>query len=129
MFVRYVLVSGFCLAVDFSLFLAFLSAGMAPAVAGAIGYLAGATSHYFLSVDLVFRSENRKFANMRAVELTLYLLTAAIGTGLTAVIIWIVLSLVSSTDAMIAKAIAAMVTFAAIYLIRSRLLMREARAI
>lgn len=125
MFLRYALVSAGCLLVDFGVFLAGLALGSAPAAAGAVGYLCGAAAHYFLSAGYVFPSGHRRFSHMRAVECSLYLLTALVGTGLTAVVILAVLMLAPGA-AVVAKVIAVFVTFATVYLVRARLLMRDA---
>ncbi len=126
MLVRYVLVSGVCLLIDFSLYLAAIRLGVPAAPAGAVGYMIGAVSHYFLSATFVFQSGRRQFIDVRTVEFSLYIMTALVGTVLTTAIIWLMVNLLPSSSVVAAKIVAIGLTFGTIYLIRARFVMRSA---
>ena len=112
---RYGAVSLFALAVDFGTFLTLCALTLAPPVAGIAGYLAGLLVNYSLSSRYVFdlahslKSDQRRFAE--------FLLTGLLGLIITACVIGI-LTEVCGAPAIIAKAAAVGVSFAAVFAMR-----------
>ena len=56
-YTRYVGASVVSLGVDFCIFMAALSLGVQPALAAAIGYIAGIVCHWLISSRMVFTSQ------------------------------------------------------------------------
>ncbi|MDX2201911.1 MAG: GtrA family protein [Hyphomicrobiaceae bacterium] len=112
---RYAGASVTALAADTGVYLVLGGLGLAPAIAGGIGYLIGLALHYALSVSLVFdarasgKRHRRLVAEFAASGLAGLALTAAviaIGTGLLGLAL------------LPAKAAAVAISFAAVYALR-----------
>lgn len=125
-FLRYLLASVGALAVDMGSFLLLLSAGLAAAVASAIGYSLGILAHWLLSSRTVFadtvaergRARNAQKAGfIGSALLGLLLTTAMVGAGDAA-----------GLDPRIAKLAAIGVSFLATWIVRSRFVFRAPRA-
>lgn len=127
-FLRYLAVSAVCLLFDFGLFMAMVRAGVPTVVAGAAGYLSGAVLHYVLSVKHVFVWADRRFSDSRPAEAMFYVASASIGTGLTTLTIFLLLKAFPETSAAASKAVAMAVSFSVVYLVRSKILMRDTAA-
>jgi putative flippase GtrA len=118
LYVRYVGASAAALAVDFSLFMAALSVGVAPAVAAAAGYLAGIAAHWLLSSRLVFVGRVAQTAGGRWQQQALFLGSAFVGLAITMAVVGIGSRL--GYDPRLAKIVAIGVSFQATYILRKR---------
>ncbi len=121
-FIRYVLASVGALAVDMGCFLALLSAGMWAAGASAIGYTAGIVAHWLMSSRAVFTGNVAERGLARTRQKALFVISALAGLGLTTAIVWT--GDVSGMDPRVAKLIAIVVSFAATWLLRSKVVFR-----
>ncbi|MDT9012342.1 GtrA family protein [Novosphingobium sp. APW14] len=118
----YLLVSTVALASDTAAFLALLSAGLAPAQAGAAGYSFGIVAHWILSSRLVFAPRAAPGGTARMRQKTEFIGSALIGLVLTTLIVG--LGDQASTDPRLAKSAAIAVSFTATWLLRSRVVFR-----
>ncbi len=116
--IRYLIASVGALAVDVGCFLALLALGTWPATASAIGYCAGIVAHWLLSSRAVFADSvaARGMARMR--QKTMFVLSALLGLGLTAGIVWA--GDAAGLDPRGAKLVAIALSFAATWVLRSR---------
>jgi len=117
-FLRYILASVGALAVDFGIFLMMLSSGTQAAVASAFGYAFGILAHWLLSSRAVFHDTVAKEKRARTKQKALFVISALVGLVLTAGIVGIADA--SGIDPRIAKLVAIVVSFAATYILRAR---------
>lgn len=120
--VRYLMASVGALAVDMGCFLALLALGTWPATASAIGYCAGIVAHWLLSSRTVFADTvaARGLARMR--QKTMFVASALLGLVLTYAIVWT--GDMAGIDPRAAKLVAIAVSFAATWLLRSKIVFR-----
>lgn len=121
-FLRYVLASVGALAVDMGSFLALLKLGVWPATAGALGYGAGIVAHWLLSSRTVFSDTVAERGMARTKQKAAFVVSALIGLALTTLIVWA--GHAGGIDPRIAKLAAIVVSFAATWLLRSRIVFR-----
>jgi putative flippase GtrA len=121
--IRYLLASVGALAVDIGCFLALLAAGMWPASASAAGYCAGIVAHWLLSSRAVFADTVAARGLARTRQKAMFVISALVGLGLTAGIVWAGDS--SGLDPRAAKLVAVAVSFAATWMLRSKIVFRE----
>ena len=120
--VRYLLASIGALAVDVGAFLALLSLGMWAAGASAIGYCLGIAAHWVLSSRAVFIGNVAAPGAARNRQKALFVISALVGLGLTAAIVWAGDN--SGFDPRIAKLLAIALSFIATWILRSRVVFR-----
>lgn len=121
-FIRYLLASIGALAVDMGSFLALLSLGLWPAWAGAMGYCLGIVAHWLLSSRAVFTDTVAEGGKARARQKALFVASALLGLALTTAIVWVGHG--AGIDPRLAKLAAIAVSFAATWLLRSRVIFR-----
>jgi len=121
-FVRYLLASVGALAVDMGSFLALLSLGLWPALAGASGYCLGIVAHWLLSSRAVFGDSVAGQGSARTRQKALFVMSALVGLALTTLIVWAGHGM--GIDPRLAKLAAIAVSFAATWLLRSRVIFR-----
>lgn len=121
--IRYLLASAGALAVDMGSFMALLSAGVEAILASAAGYSLGIAAHWLLSSRKVFTGQvaDRGFARTR--QKALFAASALLGLGLTTLIVGA--GAAAGIDPRLAKLVAIGVSFAAVWLLRSRIVFRE----
>lgn len=117
--IRYLLASVGALAVDMSTFLALLAIGMWPAGASAVGYAAGIAAHWLMSSRAVFADRIADRGLARTQQKVLFVASALLGLGLTTGIVFAGDS--AGLDPRAAKLVAIAVSFAATWLLRSRI--------
>lgn len=122
-FVRYVLASVGALAADIATFLALLSLGLTALPASAIGYCVGILAHWLLSSRTVFTSNVAAGGMARTRQKALFVVSALIGLTLTIAIVTAGVSV--GFDSRLAKGAAIIVSFAATWLMRSRIVFRS----
>lgn len=122
-FVRYVLASVGALAVDVCSFLGFMTLGVAPAPASAMGYSLGILAHWLMSSRAVFQDSVAERGAARTRQKALFVISALIGLALTTAIVgagdW------SGVDPRIAKGVAIVVSFFATWLLRAKVVFRS----
>ena len=121
-FIRYILASVGALAVDVGVFLALLSFGMLAAAASAVGYSAGILAHWLMSSRAVFQDTVATGGMARTRQKALFVISALVGLALTTLIVGV--GDYAGGDPRIAKVIAIGVSFAATWLLRSRIVFR-----
>lgn len=113
-YLRYILASVGALAIDMGMFLLLMRGGMAPMPASLIGYSAGIAVHWLLSSRAVFTdAKGRDDGHRRKI---LFLLSALLGLGLTALIVGGFEQ--AGIDPRIGKIVAVAVSFQAVWLLR-----------
>lgn len=117
-YVRYIAASAAALGVDFAVFMAALSLGLPPALAAAIGYVAGIICHWVISTRAVFVGRVAETSAGRRNQQALFLGTALAGLSITTAIVGLGSHL--GLDPRIAKVIAIGVSFQVTYLLRKR---------
>lgn len=117
-YTRYVGASVVSLGVDFSTFMAALSLGVPPALAAAIGYIAGIVCHWLISSRMVFTAQLAETAAGRRQQQGLFVLSALVGLGITTGIVG--LGSHYGFDPRLAKAVAIVVSFQATYVLRRK---------
>jgi putative flippase GtrA len=115
---RYVAASAAALSVDFATFLAMLQVGMPPAIAAAVGYVAGIACHWILSSRLVFVGRVSETPAARRQQQALFLGSALVGLAVTTAIVG--LSSHFLIDPRLAKIIAIGVSFQVTYVLRKK---------
>jgi putative flippase GtrA len=110
---RYLVASVVALAVDVAVYTLLVQAAVVPSGAGAAGYLVGLLVHYRLSAGWVFRGGDRRVVP----TLAKFAVSGLIGLLTTAAII-AALTMSGLAGALVAKAIAVVVSFVAVFLIR-----------
>ena len=121
-FIRYVLASVGALAVDMGCFLALLTAGMWAAGASALAYGAGILAHWLLSSRAVFVGSVATRGAERTRQKALFVASAMVGLALTTAIVWTGDN--AGIDPRLAKLAAIVVSFAATWLLRSKIVFR-----
>jgi putative flippase GtrA len=117
-YLRYVAASGAALAVDFALFMATLSMGVAPAVAAACGYLMGIICHWLLSSRLVFAAQLAQASIQRRQQQALFVGSAFVGLAITMTIVGI--GSRYGLDPRLAKIVAIAASFQVTYILRKK---------
>ena len=117
-YTRYVGASVVSLGVDFCIFMAALSLGVQPALAAAIGYIAGIVCHWLNSSRMVFTSQLSSTAVGRRQQQGLFVLSALVGLGITTGIVG--LGSRYGLDPRVAKGVAIVVSFQATYVLRRK---------
>ena len=117
-YVRYIAASAAALAVDFAAFMVAMSLGVPPAIAAALGYICGIGCHWFISSRAVFVGQVAVDAAGRRQQQALFVLSALVGLGITTAIVG--LGSRYGLDPRFAKAIAIVVSFQAIYVLRKK---------
>ncbi|MBS0235074.1 MAG: GtrA family protein [Proteobacteria bacterium] len=112
---RYSAVSVLALAVDFGVYVGLCRSAVNAPVAGIVGYAAGMLAHYVLSSTFVFdvnhsqKSMQRRFVGFMASGLLGLMLTGAVIAALTEYF---------AAPAIVAKAVAVVMSFLAVFLLR-----------
>lgn len=122
-FVRYGLASVGALAVDLASFLALLALGASAAAASAIGYALGILAHWLLSSRAVFAENVAARGAARTRQKALFVGSALIGLALTTGIVGAADG--AGIDPRLAKLVAIAVSFAATWVLRSRIVFRS----
>jgi putative flippase GtrA len=120
--IRYGLASVGALAVDIAAFLALLAIGMAAGPASALGYSLGILAHWLLSSRVVFQDNVAVGGMARARQKALFVISALMGLAITTAIVAGGVHI--GADPRIAKGAAIIVSFAATWLARSRIVFR-----
>jgi putative flippase GtrA len=115
---RYIAASVVSLGIDFGTFMIALTLGVPPALAAAIGYIAGIGCHWIISSRLVFTGRVADVGAGRRQQQALFVLSALVGLGITTGIVG--LGSRYGLDPRIAKGIAIVVSFQATYVLRRR---------
>lgn len=121
--VRYGLASVGALAVDFGSFLTLLALGIPAAAASALGYSLGIAVHWLLSSRAVFADGVAVRGVQRTRQKAMFVGSAMIGLGLTTAIVGI--GDIAGFDPRAAKLVAIAVSFAATWLLRSKVVFRS----
>jgi len=121
-FLRYVLASAGALAVDIGTFLALLSLSAGSMAASASGYSLGIVAHWMLSSRAVFQDTTAAGGVARTQQKALFVVSALIGLALTTAIVGAGDRL--GVDPRAAKVFAIAITFAIVWLLRSRIVFR-----
>ena len=121
---RYLIASVGALAVDMGLFLALLSLGSWPAGASAASYCAGILAHWLMSSRAVFIGGVAERGIARTRQKALFVISALAGLALTTAIVWTGDN--AGMDPRIAKLIAIAVSFVVTWLLRSKIVFRQA---
>jgi putative flippase GtrA len=115
---RYIAASAVSLGVDFGTFMVALTLGVPPALAAAIGYIAGIASHWLFSSRLVFTGSVADVGAARRNQQALFVLSALVGLGITTAIVG--LGSRYGLDPRLAKGVAVVVSFQATYVLRRK---------
>ena len=121
---RYLFASVGALAVDMGSFLALLALGTAAAPASAAGYALGIVAHWLASSRTVFVDGVAERGAERTRQKALFVGSALVGLALTTAIVATGTSL--GFDPRLAKLVAIVFSFAATWLLRSRIVFRAA---
>lgn len=119
---RYAIASLGALAIDYGSFLALLGLHVAPAPASASGYTLGIVAHWMLSSRKVFADQLAPSGLARTRQKALFLASALVGLALTTLIVGLATRV--GADPRIAKLLAIVVSFAATWLLRQRVVFR-----
>lgn len=119
---RYGLASVAALAVDMGLFLLLLAAGLAAAPASALGYSLGIVTHWLISSRAVFVGRVAERGPDRTRQKALFVGSALVGLALTTAIVGA--GELAGFDPRLAKILAIAISFAATWLLRSRIVFR-----
>ena len=122
-FLRYLAASVGALAVDVGAFLAAMAVGMAAGPASALGYSLGILAHWLLSSRAVFQDSVAERGRARTRQKALFVISALVGLALTTMIV--ALADYASIDPRLGKAAAIVVSFAATWLVRSRIVFQS----
>jgi putative flippase GtrA len=120
--VRYGLASVGALAVDMGCFLALLALGTWAAGASAASYCLGIVAHWLLSSRAVFSDTVAARGAGRTRQKALFVGSALVGLAITTAIVWAGDS--AGADPRLAKLAAIVVSFAATWVLRSRVVFR-----
>lgn len=120
--VRYGVASVGALAVDFGSFLALLALGMHAAAASALGYGLGIVVHWLLSSRAVFVDSVAERGRGRTRQKAMFVGSAMVGLGLTTAIVGT--ADLAGLDPRAAKLVAIAVSFAATWMLRSKVVFR-----
>lgn len=119
---RYGFASVAALAVDMGSFLAMLALSVPAVLASAVGYSLGIITHWLFSSRTVFTDTVAQGGAARTRQKALFVGSALIGLGLTTMIVGC--GELVGTDPRLAKVAAIGVSFAATWLLRSRIVFR-----
>jgi len=122
--VRYGIASVGALAVDMGSFLALLALGTWAAGASAASYCLGIVAHWLLSSRTVFSDTVAARGAGRTRQKALFVGSALVGLAITTAIVWTGDS--AGVDPRLAKLVAIVVSFAATWVLRSRVVFRPA---
>lgn len=122
--IRYGAASVLSLAVDMGLFLLLLASGIAAAGASALGYSIGILTHWLISSRAVFVGRVAGRGPERTRQKALFVGSALVGLALTTVIVGA--GELAGFDPRLAKVAAIGASFAATWLLRSRIVFRAA---
>lgn len=122
--VRYGLASVGALAIDVGSFLAVLAAGLPAVAASALGYSIGIVTHWLLSSRAVFADSVAERGPGRTRQKALFVGSALIGLALTTAIVGVADA--GGLDPRVAKLGAIVVSFAATWMLRNRVVFRRA---
>lgn len=122
--IRYGLSSVAALAVDMGLFLALLASGLAAAPASALGYSIGIVTHWLISSRAVFVGRVAERGPDRTRQKALFVGSALVGLALTTLIVGA--GELAGFDPRLAKLVAIGASFAATWLLRSKIVFRPA---
>ena len=122
--IRYGLASVAALAVDMGLFLALLTTGLAAAPASALGYSIGIVTHWLISSRAVFVGRVAERGPDRTRQEALFVGSALVGLALTTLIVGA--GEMAGFDPRLAKLVAIGASFAATWLLRSKIVFRPA---
>lgn len=122
--IRYGLASVASLGVDMGLFLLLLSSGLAAAAASALGYSIGIVTHWLISSRAVFVGRVAASGPDRTRQKALFVGSALVGLALTTVIVGA--GEMAGFDPRLAKLVAIGASFAATWILRSRIVFRAA---
>lgn len=125
-FLRYLIASALALAVDMGAFLALLALGSKPVLAAMAGYGLGIVSHWLLSSRTVFTQGVATRGPERSRQKALFVGSALVGLALTTAIVAAATHI--ALDPRLAKALAIVVSFAATWLLRERIVFRPVSA-
>lgn len=123
---RYGLASVGALAVDMGSFLALLSLGMMAAAASAASYSFGIVAHWLLSSRAVFHDSVAERGPERTRQKALFVVSALVGLGITTAIVGA--AVMAGFDPRLAKLVAIVVSFAATWVLRSKVVFRAKAA-
>lgn len=121
--VRYLAASVGALAVDLGLFLGLLAFATPAAAAASLSYCAGIVAHWLFSSRAVFQDRVAGHRRGRQVQKALFVGSALVGLALTTGIVG--LFDLAGGDPRLGKLLAVAVSFAATWLIRSRVVFRQ----
>ncbi|MBD3730087.1 MAG: GtrA family protein [Sphingomonadales bacterium] len=124
--IRYGLASVGALAVDMGSFLALLSFGMMAASASATSYSFGIVAHWLLSSRTVFDDTVAARGLERTKQKALFVLSALLGLGITTLIVGA--ADLAGFDPRLAKLVAIVISFAATWVLRSKVVFRAKAA-
>lgn len=122
-FIRYFIASVGAVAVDFGCFLALLSTGANATWASALGYSFGIIAHWVLSSRKVFHDTVAHEVAARTRQKALFVISALIGLALTTAIVGV--GAASGVDPRLAKLFAIIISFAATYVLRAKVVFRH----
>lgn len=117
-YLRYILSSAGALGVDVALFMALFHLGLQPAIASALGYMAGIAAHWLLSSRAVFVDSVASRGEGRTRQKALFLGSALVGLAITTAIVGVGDAM--GFDPRLAKLAAIAVSFQATYLMRKK---------
>ena len=120
---RYGFASVAALAVDMGLFLALLAFAVPAAIGSAVAYSIGILTHWLISSRAVFNDTVAARGPERTRQKALFVGSALVGLALTTAIVG--LGEVAGIDPRLAKLVAIVVSFAATWLLRSRVVFRS----
>ena len=120
---RYGFASVAALAVDMGLFLALLAFAVPAAAGSALAYSAGILTHWLISSRAVFADTVAERGPERTRQKALFVGSALVGLALTTAIVGI--GEIAGIDPRLAKLVAIGVSFAATWLLRSRVVFRS----
>jgi putative flippase GtrA len=112
---RYFAASVVALVCDLAIFWTLVTVGISIAPASAVGYAAGIAIHWLISANIVFPGKAREGAALM-VQRGLFVASALLGLGITVGIV--ALASAVGAHAVLAKALAVIVSFAAVYAVR-----------
>ncbi|MBX7541633.1 GtrA family protein [Qipengyuania sphaerica] len=121
--IRYGFASVAALAVDMGAFLALLAFMVPAAIASAAAYSAGIVTHWLFSSRTVFTDTVAARGPERTRQKALFVVSALVGLALTIAIVGA--ADLAGIDPRLAKLVAIVVSFAATWLLRSRLVFRS----
>lgn len=112
---RYLMASIFALAVDFAVFISLVNLAVVPGPASGIGYCAGIFVHWAISVRFVFTGKRRDGLALHG-QRVLFIGSAMLGLALTMGVVSI--ATIVGIAPVVAKALAAIISFFSVFLIR-----------